>query len=117
MKLLRLALQFLAVASIALAVFQLVIAARNIESPDNDAVRLAGLGLPLMFLAFLNLVVWTQPGPRRNTRIFTHFANGLLLIASALVMRAVPRGFAFMVAGCTASLAAISLWAEFKCRH
>lgn len=102
-------LRLIAVASIALVFVQLAIAAKNIESPDNDAVRLAGLGLPLLFLAFLNLIVWSQSHPRRNTRIYTHFANGLLLIASVLVIHAIPVTFAFTVAGCTALLAAISL--------
>lgn len=96
--------------------FQLVIAAGNLESPSNEAVRLAGLGLPLLFLAFLNLIVWTQENPRRNTRLYTHFANGLLLIASILVARAVPVSFAFIVAGCTAALSAISFLFEVGSR-
>jgi len=96
--------------------FQLVIAARNLESPSDEAVRLAGLGLPLLFLAFLNLIVWTQEAPRRNTRLYTHFANGLLLIASVLVTRAIPVPFAFVVAGCTAALSAISFMFEISVR-
>lgn len=110
------ALHVLAVASIALGIYQLVMASRNFAAPDNDAVRLAGLGLPLMFLAFLNLIVWTQESPGRTSRIFTHIANGLLLVASVLVMRAVPVTFAFLVAGCTAALAGISWLSEIRLR-
>lgn len=109
---LRQILRIIAVVGIAMVVVQLAIASQNLESPSNDAVRLAGLGLPLLFLAFLNLIVWTQPGPRRNLRLFTHFANGLLLVAAILVMRAVPVLFAFAVAGCTAMLSVISFLLE-----
>jgi hypothetical protein len=111
------ALQVLAVGSIGLGIYQLVIAARNLESPDNDAVRLAGLGLPLIFLAFLNLIVWTQDHPRRSTRVFTHISNGLLLIASALVLRAVPVLFALAVTACAAVIALLSLISEMKLRR
>lgn len=109
MQWLRLALRLIAVASIGLVTVLLAVAARNLESPDNNAVRLAGLGLPLLLLAFLNMIVWSQENPRRNTRMYTHFANGLLLVASVLVLRAVPVAFAFAVVGCTALLAVISL--------
>lgn len=114
MNFLRLALRIIAVFSIALVGIQLVTAAGNIETPDNDAVRLAGLGLPLLFLAFLNLIVWGQDFPRRSTRTYTHVSNGLMLIASLLVVRAISVTFSYAVAGCTILLAMISLLLEIK---
>ncbi len=106
---LRLLLRVIAVASIGMVLFQLAIASRNLESPTNDAVRLAGLGLPLLFLAFLNLIVWTQEAPRKNTRNYTHFANGLLLVASALVGRSVRVPFAYVVIALTVIVALVAI--------
>lgn len=109
---LRTMLRIIAVGSIAMVIVQLAIASRNLESPTNDAVRLAGLGLPVLFLAFLNLIVWTQEEPKRNTRYYTHFANGLLLVASALVAHSVAAAFAFAVIACTAVVAVIAVLFE-----
>ena len=109
LSMLRTLLRIIAVGSIGMIVIQLVIASRNLEAPTNDAVRLAGLGLPLLFLAFLNLIVWTQENVRRNTRYYTHFANALLLVASGLVTRAVAVPFAYAVTGCTAAIAIIAI--------
>ena len=114
---LRAILRFIAVSSIAVVAFQLVVAARNLESPSNEAVRLAGLALPLLFAAFLNLIVWTQDAPRKNTRLYTHFANGLLLVAAVLVMRAIPVPFAFVVAGCGAALSITAFLFEITFRE
>ena len=114
---LRLLLQVISVASIGVVAVQLVVAARNLEGPSNDAVRLAGLALPLLFAAFLNLIVWGQSAPRKNTRIYTHFANGLLLVAAVLVMRAIPVTFAFVVTGCAAALSITSLLFEITNRQ
>lgn len=88
--------------------YQLSVAARNLESPSNDAVRLAGLGLPLLFLAFLNLIVWTQDSPRRTTRTYTHFVNVLMLVAASLVSRSVGVSFAYLVTALTAAIAVIA---------
>lgn len=115
--LLRTILRVIAVASIAVVGFQLVIAARNLESPSNDAVRLAGLALPLLFAAFLNLIVWAQDAPRKNTRLYTHFANGLLLVAAVLVMRAIPVPFAFVVVGCGIALSLTAFLFEISAGH
>lgn len=100
-----------------MAALQLVVAARSLESQTSEeAVRLAGLALPLVLLAFLNLIVWTQENPRRSMRLYTHFANGLLLVASVLVARAVPVPFAFIVAGGTGALSAVSFLLEISSR-
>ncbi len=112
----RLLLRVIAVASICMVVAQLVIASRNLESPTNDAVRLAGLGLPLLFLSFLNLIVWTQEQPSRNTRHYTHFANALLLVASALVTGSVEMPFAYAVTACTAVIALVAIMFELHFR-
>ncbi len=106
---LRMLLRVIAIGSIGMVIVQLAIASRNLEAPSNDAVRLAGLGLPLLFLAFLNLIVWTQENISRNTRYYTHFANALLLVASGLVARSVAVPFAYAVAGCTALIAIIAI--------
>lgn len=113
---LRLLLRVIAVASIGMVFFQLAVASRDLESPTNDAVRLAGLGLPLLFLAFLNLIVWTQEAPKRNTRYYTHFANGLLLVASGLVASSVQVSFAFAVIACTIAVALIAILFEVQIR-
>lgn len=96
--------------------YQLAAASQHLEAPDNNAVRLAGLGLPLVFLAFLNLVVWTQESPRRSTRMFAHAANGLMLIASGLVGYSVGVIFAYVVGTFTLvlTLVAISLEIHFR---
>jgi hypothetical protein len=109
---LRSVLQIIAIASIGVVAVQLVIAARNLEAPSNDAVRLAGLALPLLFAAFLNLIVWGQAAPKKTARRYTHFANGLLLVAAVLVMRAIPVTFAFVVTACAAALSIISFLFE-----
>lgn len=109
-------LRVIAVGSIAMVFVQLAIASRNLESPTNDAVRLAGLGLPILFLSFLNLMVWTQENPGRNTRYYTHFANGLLLFAALLVARSVPVSFAYTVAGLTALVSIIAILFEIHFR-
>lgn len=116
-QILRPVLRAIAVLSIGVVGVQLVIAARNLEEPGNDAVRLAGLALPLLFVAFLNLIVWGQPAPKKNTRVYAHFANSLLLVASGLVMRAIPVTFAFVVTGCAAALCLISLTFEMAIRE
>lgn len=113
---LRTLLRVIAVASIGMVFFQLALASRDLESPTNDAVRLAGLGLPLLFLSFLNLIVWTQETPKRNTRYYTHFANGLLLVASALVARSVQVPYAFAVIACTIVVALIAILFEVHFR-
>ena len=115
--LLRIVLSVIAVASIAVVGTQLVVAARSLGDPSNNAVRLAGLALPLLFAAFLNMIVWGQPAPRRNTRLFTHFANGLLLVASVLVMRAVPVTFSFVVVACAVALSLIAFILEINFRN
>ena len=117
LSMLRMLLRVMAVGSIGMVMVQLAIASRNLEAPTNDAVRLAGLGLPLLFLAFLNLIVWTQENVRRNTRYYTHFANGLLLVASALVTRAVAVPFAYAVTACTAVIAVIAIVFEMHFRN
>lgn len=113
---LRLLLRVIAVASICMVVAQLAIAARNLESPTNDAVRLAGLGLPLLFLSFLNLIVWTQEQPRPSTRNYTHFTNVLLLLASALVTGSVGVAFAYAVTACTVVIALVAIMFELHFR-
>jgi hypothetical protein len=114
---LRGALRIIAVGSIGMVCYQLVIAARHLESPDNDAVRLAGLGLPLLFLAFLNLIVWTQDAPRRNTRTYTHFANLLMVVASALVMRSTGVPFAYGVAAFAAVISILAVLTDMHFRR
>lgn len=116
-QILRSILRVIAVLSIGVVGVQLFIAARNLEAPGNDAVRLAGLALPLLFVAFLNLIVWGQPVPRKTTRRYTHFANGLLLVASGLVMRAIPVTFAFVVTSCAAALCVISFFFEISLKE
>lgn len=111
-------LRTIAVGSIIMAALQLVVAARNLETPTSEeAVRLAGLALPLVFLAFLNLIIWTQEYPRRATRLFVHFANGLFLIAAVLVARSLLVTFAILVAGCAAVLSAIAFAFEIHLRR
>lgn len=114
---LRMLLRVIAIASIGMVFFQLAVASRDLESPTNDAVRLAGLGLPLLFLSFLNLIVWTQDAPKLNTRYYTHFANGLLLVASALVARSVRVPFAYAVICCTVAVALIATLFEVYVRR
>lgn len=114
---LRLLLRIIAVASIGMVFFHLAVASRDLESPTNDSVRLAGLALPLLFLSFLNLIVWTQEAPKKKTRYYTHFTNGLLLIASALVVYSVRVPFAYAVIACTAIVAVIAMLFEAHFRE
>lgn len=78
-----------------------------------QAVQFGELGLPLLFLAFLNGVVWTLDHPAPLARFVTHLANALMLVVAGLVVWLAPVAPAYLVLGCTVGLALAALHAQF----
>ena len=77
-----------------------------------QAVQFGELGLPLLFLAFLNGIVWTLDRPATLPRFITHVANGLMLLVAGLVAWLAPVAPAYLVLGCTVALIVAALHAQ-----
>lgn len=81
-----------------------------------ESVQFAELGLPLLFAAFLNGVVWGAAAPSAIARWATHLANVLMIGIAALVARLAPVPPAYLVLGCAVALGASGALAELQWR-
>ena len=78
-----------------------------------QAVQFGELGLPLLFLAFLNGIVWTLDRPATLARFATHLANVLMLVVAGLVAWLAPVAPAYLVLVCAVALTLAALHAQF----
>lgn len=78
--------------------------ASTFHSLTLESVQFAELGLPLLFAAFLNGVVWSLEQPPRRARLAAHGANACMLVIAALVARLAPVAPAYLVLVCTVLL-------------
>ena len=69
------------------------------------SVQFAELGLPLLFAALLNAVVWSLDFAPPRARLAAHFANACMVLVAALVVRLSPVAPAYLVLLCAALLA------------
>ena len=69
-----------------------------------ESVQFAELGLPLLFAAFLNGVVWSLDDPPARARVTAHVTNACMLIVAVLVARLSPIPPAFLIVLCTVLL-------------
>jgi len=69
-----------------------------------ESVQFAELGLPLLFAALLNGVVWSLAQPPRRARLTAHGVNAFMLIVAVLVARLSPVAPAYLIVLCAALL-------------
>jgi len=87
---------------------------KTYPSVTLESVQFAELGLPLLFLAFLNGSVWSATSRPGLARLATHVANVLMLVVAGLVAHFAPVPPAYLVVGCAAALAVSAVLAELK---
>lgn len=100
-------------ATILLIIEHVVYTLQSFHTLTLQAVQFGELGLPLLFLAFLNGIVWTLEQPATLARFTAHLANVLMLIVAGLVVWLAPVAPAYLVLGCTVALSLAALHAQF----
>lgn len=103
-------------ASLLLIVAHFAYAVTTFRTLSLASVQFAELGLPLLFAAFLNGVVWSSPWPGAMARAATHLANGLMIAIAGLVAHFAPLPPAYLVLGCAAGLGVSGVLAELSAR-
>jgi hypothetical protein len=101
-------------ASLLLCLAHFAYTASNFRIVSLASVQFAELGLPLLFAAFLNGVVWSANASALASRATTHLANALMLLVAAFVARLAPVTPALLVLACATLLTLTGLVAEFE---
>lgn len=108
----RWVLRIAVTASVLLVAAHFAFTLSTFHSLTLESVQFAELGLPLLFAALLNGVVWSLDRPSRLARLAAHCANVLLLLVALLVARLSPVAPAYLIVACATLLWLAALLGE-----